>query len=79
MLVALEFARIPGRTTASAAIHQGDASMKRKMLLRLVALPFVAAVGALPSLAGCDVVADATCPEWEADYGRASAPTSTRT
>lgn len=43
--------------------------MKRKMLLRLVALPFVATVGALPGLAGCDVVEDATCPEWGADYG----------
>jgi hypothetical protein len=43
--------------------------MKRKMLLRLCALPFVAAMGALPGLAGCDVVGDATCPEWGDDYG----------
>ena len=47
--------------------------MKRKMLLRLAALPLIAAVGALPALAGCDVVndvvGDATCPEWGDDYG----------
>ncbi len=43
--------------------------MKRNMLLRLAALPFVVALGAAPGLTGCEVIGDATCPEWKADYG----------
>ena len=40
--------------------------MKRKMLLRLAALPFIAAMGALPAVTGCDVVAAAACPDFNA-------------
>lgn len=43
--------------------------MKRKMLLRLLALPLVASMGALPSLAGCQVIGDVACPEFSADFG----------
>lgn len=43
--------------------------MNRKMLLRLVALPLVAAMGALPSLAGCQVLGDVACPEFAEDFG----------
>lgn len=40
--------------------------MKRKMLLRLAALPFIAAMGAVPAVTGCDVVAAAACPDFTA-------------
>ena len=45
--------------------------MKRKMLLRLAAVPFLAAMGALPSVSGCGVIADAACPDFNASasYG----------
>ena len=43
--------------------------MKRKMLLRLATVPFVLALGAVPGISGCEVLGDAACPEWEADYG----------
>jgi hypothetical protein len=41
--------------------------MKRKMLLRLAALPLVLAMGAVPAVTGCDVVASAACPGFSAD------------
>lgn len=41
--------------------------MKRKMLLRLAALPFIAAMGAVPAVSGCDVVSSAACPDFNAD------------
>lgn len=40
--------------------------MKRKMLLRLAALPFIAAMGAVPAVSGCDVVSSAACPDFNA-------------
>jgi len=43
--------------------------MKRKMLLRLLALPLVGAMGALPGLAGCDTISNAACPEFASDFG----------
>lgn len=43
--------------------------MKRKTLLRLAALSCVTVLGAAPGIAGCNVIGDAACPEWEADYG----------
>src|SRR5690242_9349843 len=42
--------------------------MKRKMLLRMAALPFVFAVGAAPGLTSCNVIGDAACPEGGVDY-----------
>jgi modification target Cys-rich repeat protein len=48
-------------------------SMKRKMLLRLVALPLVIAACAVPTLAGCSVIGDAACPDFNegANFGAA--------
>ncbi len=43
--------------------------MKNKTLLRLVAMSFVTAIAAAPGIAGCNVIGDAACPEWGADYG----------
>lgn len=43
--------------------------MKRKMLLRMAALPFVVALGALPGATGCGSLSDVACPEWGVDYG----------
>jgi len=40
--------------------------MKRKMLLRLAALPFIAAMGAVPAVSGCDIVSSAACPDFNA-------------
>ena len=43
--------------------------MKRKMLLRLAAVPFLVAMGALPASTGCNVVAAAACPDFDASAG----------
>lgn len=47
--------------------------MKRKMLLRLAALPLVATLGAVPAVSGCDVAKEVGCPEFsaEANFGEA--------
>lgn len=44
-------------------------SLKRKMLLRLTAVPLVATFGAVWGLAGCQTIGDVACPEYSADFG----------
>jgi hypothetical protein len=43
--------------------------MNRKMWLRLSALPFVLALGSAPVSTGCDVIAAASCPDFNASAG----------
>lgn len=45
--------------------------MKRTMLLRLAALPIVAALGALPVASGCGIAKEVGCPEFDVsqDFG----------